>query len=114
MKNPKSKVLIFSEYNTSFVEIESYLKECEYKFANLKGTSSVIAKTIAKYKEGDTNILLLNSTYFGSGINLENTTDLFMFHRMKDNIDQQVIGRAQRPGRKTSLNLYRLCHDNEL
>ena len=114
MKKPNAKVLIFSEYNSSFTEIESYLKECEHKFANLKGTSNIIAKTITKYKEGDTNILLLNSTYFGSGINLENTTDLFMFHRMKDNIDQQVIGRAQRPGRKQPLNLYRLCHSNEL
>lgn len=114
MKNPASKVLIFSEYNSSFIEIESYLKECEHKFANLKGTSNIIAKTITKYKEEDTNILLLNSTYFGSGINLENTTDLFMFHKMKDNIDQQVIGRAQRPGRTKPLNLYRLCHDNEL
>lgn len=114
MDKPDAKILIFSEYNSSFTAIESYLKECEHKFANLKGTSTIISKTIKKYKEDDTNILLLNSTYFGSGINLENTTDLFMFHKMKDNIDQQVIGRAQRPGRTNPLNLYRLCHDNEL
>jgi hypothetical protein len=114
MKKSKSKVLIFSEYNSSLNDIENYLKNSNYKFSHLKGTSNIIAKTISKFKEGDTNILLLNSQYFGSGINLENTTDLFMFHKMKDNIDQQVIGRAQRPGRKSPLNLYRLCHDNEL
>ena len=41
--------------------------------------------------------LLLNSRFCGNGINLENTTDVFIYHKMNDNMTNQIIGRAQRP-----------------
>ena len=66
------------------------------------------------YKETDElNCLLLNSTNTGAGLNLENTTDLVLYHNMSSELSIQVIGRAQRPGRTTSLNVYRLVYDNE-
>lgn len=108
------KILIFSEYDNSFKEITNYLEEKNYKYSNLKGSTSRINNIVEKYKGDDLDILLLNSRYFGSGLNLENTTDLFMYHKMNESIENQVIGRAQRPGRKDPLNIYRLLYHNEL
>ena len=108
------KILIFSEYDNSFREVANYLEENNYRYSNLKGSTSRINNIVEKYKGDELDILLLNSRYFGSGLNLENTTDLFMYHKMNESIENQVIGRAQRPGRKDPLNIYRLLYHNEL
>lgn len=108
------KILIFSEYDNSFKDITNYLEEKNYKYSNLKGSTGRITNIIEKYKGDELDILLLNSRYFGSGLNLENTTDIFMFHKMNESIENQVIGRAQRPGRTNVLNVYRLLYQNEL
>ena len=113
-KEKKRKILIFSEYENSFQDIENYLKEKDYKYSKLKGQTTVINRIVNDYKSDKIDILLLNSKYFGSGLNLENTTDLFMFHKMNKSIDKQVIGRAQRPGRNKRLKVYRLLHKNEI
>ena len=80
----------------------------------MKGSTGRINNIIEQYKSDELDILLLNSRYFGSGLNLENTTDIFMFHKMNESIENQVIGRAQRPGRTQVLNVYRLLYQNEL
>ena len=56
----------------------------------------------------------MNSQYFGSGLNLENSSDIIVYHYMDEELTNQVIGRAQRPGRKGVLNIWRLCYSNEI
>lgn len=107
-------ILIFSEYEKSLHDIENMLRSKAYHYSQLQGQSSHIQKTVERFKKNEIPILLLNSRYFGSGLNLENTTHMFMYHRMKKYLDKQVIGRAQRPGRTQPLKLYRLCYSNEL
>ena len=58
-------------------------------------------------------MILANSLNFGSGLNLENTTDIIIYHKMDKDLESQVIGRAQRPGRTTSINIYKLNYENE-
>ena len=50
----------------------------------------------------------------GCGMNFENTTDIILMHKIKPEMEKQVIGRAQRPGRKSVLHIHRLLHQNEL
>ena len=114
VKKTRRKILKFSEFNNTFNDIEDYLKGTDYSFDNLKGTTSSIANKVKKFKNDEIDILLLNSNYFGSGLNLENTTDMFIFHKMSESMEKQVIGRAQRPGRKEPLRVYKLCYDNEV
>ena len=57
-------------------------------------------------------MLLIESNLYGCGLNLEMCTDLILFHSM-DN-DYQVIGRAQRPGRKNNLLVHKLHYPNEI
>ena len=113
-KETGRKMLIFSNYYNSFTKIAEILSETGVKYKEIKGTGSSVNNIIRMYKETDElNCLLLNSTNIGAGLNLENTTDLVLYHNMSSELSIQVIGRAQRPGRTSSLNIYRLVYDNE-
>jgi len=107
-----SKILIFSEYDRSFVDIITLLEKRKIRYGFLKGTSMM--SNLNKYKNADTNVLLINSKAFGSGINLENTTDIIMYHSFYEDIEKQVVGRAQRPGRSSSLKVWYLWNTNEV
>lgn len=119
-EDPNFKLLIFADYDASFDNLINTLNEEGLKYFTIKGTSNTISKNIANYKSTDPHnpdkldVLLLNSNYCGSGINLENTTDLIIYHDMTDSKITQIIGRAQRPGRTSILNIWRLLHDYEI
>ena len=117
MSQGKKKLLVFSEYERSFNKIKEYLSSTDYKFSELKGATTRIDNIVNKFnidKDERLDVLLLNAKYFGSGLNLENTTDIIFYHKMGDPMTKQVIGRAQRPGRTSPLNIWRLCYDNEI
>jgi hypothetical protein len=68
---------------------------------------------VNEYKFGNAKILLSNSTLFGCGMNFENATDILFVHRMDKDMEQQVIGRSQRMGRTSRLNIIYLEYENE-
>tara|TARA_B100000795_G_scaffold262800_1_gene241124 strand:- start:324 stop:2144 length:1821 start_codon:yes stop_codon:yes gene_type:complete len=116
-ENGTKKLLVFSKYEASFYKIKEYLISVNSKFSELKGSTGRITNIVNKYKsdsEDSIDVLLLNAQYFGSGLNLENTTDIFLYHNMGGPMTNQVIGRAQRPGRTCSLNVTRFCYENEV
>jgi hypothetical protein len=118
MKNPKFKMLIFSEYNNSFTHIEEYLETKNIKYSYVTGTTNTTNKTIRLFKDYESNdkidVLLLNANHCANGLNLENSTDIVLYHSMKSDRTTQIIGRGQRPGRISQLNVWKLCYDNEL
>ncbi len=77
----------------------------------MKGNS--VKNVIEKYKGDELDALLINSKHYGSGINLENTTDVVLFHKFEDQMEKQVIGRAQRIGRTTPLNVWYFLNESE-
>jgi hypothetical protein len=109
-----SKVLIFSSYDMSFHCISNVLKKAGMEFRCLKGNEQHIRAIVKRYREQDLNVLFINAKNFGSGLNLENTTDIILFHKMDTEIEKQVIGRAQRFGRTAPLRLWYLLHENEM
>lgn len=112
LKAPNRKILIFSNYDVTFQNISTILDNNSLSYDYLKGIG--INNIINKYKTtNDNNILLVNTKAYGSGLNLENTTDIIMFHKFDSQIEKQIIGRAQRPGRTSSLSLWYLLHANE-
>lgn len=108
----KTKMLIFSEYENSFIDIEHSLNISGIQNARLKGNS--INKNVDEYRHGNLQVLLVNSCAYGSGLNLENTTDVILFHKFDNDIETQIIGRAQRPGRTSMLNVWYLLNNNEI
>ena len=106
----KRKILIFSEYNGTY----SNLLTLNINIRQLKGNQYVINKIINEYKESENlNILFLNAKHFGAGLNLENTTDIILYHKMDSELEKQVIGRAQRFGRKSQLKIWKMLYENE-
>lgn len=109
-----AKVLIFSAYDNTFIQVANALNELNIQYAFLKGNNFQIRNTVENYKNGALKVLMVNTMYYGSGLNLENTTDIIMFHKFNTECEKQVIGRAQRYGRTTPLNIWYLLHENEI
>ena len=110
---PDGKFLVLSAYDTSFHNITEQLNGKQISYSYLKGNSGCIANIINKYKTGSNNILLINPKHYGCGLNLENTTDIILFHNLEKDMENQIIGRANRLGRTTPLKVWYLLHENE-
>ena len=107
-----SRYLIFSEYDNSFQRISYKLSERMIPFKVLKGGIDEQQKNIKKYESGEIKILMLNAHNFGAGLNLQMTTDIIIYHQFRtEDLKTQVIGRAQRIGRQTALNVHYLEYD---
>ena len=108
---PNGKFLIFSKNENTFDTIKLILNN--YKYDMLKGNTSHMMNILNKFKNGELNIIFLNTQYAGSGIDISDATDVIIFHKM--GIDkEQAIGRAQRVGRTNELYIHNLCYDHEL
>lgn len=114
--NPVRKYLIFTEYETALnVKVTSILDKWGLTYGRIKGSSLAIGNMVETYRKSndELNVLLINSKYFGSGLNLENTSDIIILHKMGADIEMQVIGRAHRYGRKVGLRVWKLYYQNE-
>lgn len=109
--NVNGKYLIFSNYEKTFDLISNILNENNISFLNLKGTLKIKEQIINKYKNEQHSILFLNSLNHGVGLNLQETTDIIIYHDMSTSNIQQLIGRANRIGRTLPLNIHYLQID---
>lgn len=107
------KILLFANYNETFNKIMVVLTKYGITHSLLTGQASHVAKTLKEFENGKINVLMLNARFFGAGMNLQMATDVIMYHRFDKDLEEQVIGRAQRLGRKNKLNIFYLLHDNE-
>ena len=109
-----SKWLIFNDNGNVLVRYQELLMKRDIKAVMLDGgNQKLIEKSLKDYKEGDVQVLLLNSMIEGAGMNLENTTHLLFMHKTEEKFIGQVMGRAQRYGRTTPLNVIMLFNKNE-
>ena len=114
LKNEDKKIIIFSDYSNIFKYIEDICDENEVEFTDLdKGNMKDIDKALLDYKYGNAKILLSNSTMFACGMDLENSSHIIFVHKMSKEMEEQVIGRAHRFGRKNILNIVYLEYENE-
>jgi superfamily II DNA/RNA helicase len=112
--NKTSKWLIFNDNGNVLVRYQELLMKNNIKAVMLDGGNhKLIEKTLKDYKEGDVQVLLLNSMIEGAGMNLENTTHLLFMHKTEEKFIEQVMGRAQRYGRTTPLNVIMLFNKHE-
>ena len=109
------KILIFSDLPQSFYEISKILEELKINYCSLdKGNIKEMSKAIQGYKNGDLDILLIESSSEGCGINLENTKYIIFVHKTSEVLYNQMIGRALRPGRTEPLEVYTFINKNEI
>lgn len=120
LKDPSKKWIICNDNASAVNKAMELLEKAGAKCKMLDGGSApVIQKTIQAYKglcpeRGDeVQVLFLNSKLEAVGMNLENTGVLLFMHSTKQEMVQQVIGRAQRFGRKGRLHVIALFNNQE-
>ena len=114
LKDIDKKVIIFSDYSYIFQYIIEICNLNDIQYVDLdKGNIKDIDNAVNNYKYGNAKILLSDSSLFGCGMNFENSTDILFVHKMNKKMESQVIGRAQRIGRKSVLNVIYLEYENE-
>ena len=102
------RFLIFSEEQESFNLISKILSENNISFVEIKGHLTTIQKNLDYFKSGKIKVLFLNSNTSAAGINLQETTDIILYHKMSFNNENQIIGRANRIGRNINLKVHHL------
>lgn len=114
-KKVDGSFMIFANFMETFSKIEQKLKELDIPYHILKGQALTVKKHIDDFKDKKVRVLMLNANFFGAGMNLQMTTDIIMYHRFNKEMEEQIIGRAQRLGRDIHkpLNVYYLLHENE-
>ena len=114
LKLNNKKIIIFSGYSNIFQYIQELCNTYDIGYVDLeKGNIKDIDISVHEYKYGNAQILLSNSTLFGCGMNLENADTIIFVHKMNIELERQVIGRAQRMGRKSVLEIIYLEYENE-
>jgi len=109
--NIKGKFIIFSAYDATFKPICKMLKEEKITFSLVIGNRKTREKSIENFKNGDTRVIFLNSNFNGAGINLQEASDIILYHNMPLTVQNQIIGRANRIGRSEALNVHHLQVD---
>jgi hypothetical protein len=102
------KFIIYSSNDLSFEPICRVLNDNNILYTDVRGNYKFREKCIDEFKFGKTKVIFLNTNYNGSGLNLQEATDIILYHQMSDNLKNQIIGRANRIGREISLNVHYL------
>jgi superfamily II DNA or RNA helicase len=112
-EKPHGKFLVFSKYDSGFYKLMQTLNNNSISCSELKGHTSHMINVLNKFKAGDIKVILLNTNFAGSGIDISYATDVIIYHNM-GLAKYQAIGRAQRVGRNEVLKIHHLCYDHEL
>lgn len=106
--NPDAKIIVFSEYDETFTMIKQVLSSSNLTFKECKGNVKTREKVLRNFRIGNVPILFLNAQYNGAGINLQETTDIILYHEMAETVRMQIVGRANRLGRQYELHVHTL------
>ena len=114
ISNKESKWLVFNDNSNTLIKLQKILNNSDIKNTMLDGGNQKnIERVLNMYKNGDIQLLLLNSMVEGAGMNLENTTHLVFMHKTTVKFIDQVVGRALRFGRTGVLEIIMLFNMNE-
>ena len=106
--NTTGKFIIYSAWDQTFQSILNMLFTNNISYIEVKGCVTTRQKNINSFKKGNISVILLNSENNGSGINLQEASDLIIYHDMDVPTENQIIGRANRIGRLESLKVHHL------
>jgi len=113
MKN--GKIIVFSDFQATFSLVVTMLQCLDMTYTELDGGNvRELDAAQQDFRSGRAQVLLVNSAFYGAGMNLECATDIVFMHSMAPHMEKQVIGRAQRPGRTCQLAVWSLLYKNEV
>ena len=107
-KRPAGKFLIFSGFEETFINIRTFLEHENISYGEISGKKDARENTIDNFKNGSMSVLFLNSINSGDGLNLQEVTDIILYHGMSSGLETQILGRANRIGRNINLSVHHL------
>lgn len=102
-----NNIIIFSHYETAFENIKDLGENIKVKQLKGRHKQEITIEWINKRQSNKKKVLLLNSRDFGAGVNIEQATDVILWHEMRPDVENQCICRAQRYGRIDQLNVWK-------
>ncbi len=111
-RNPAGQYIIFSGHIATFCEIGQTLDYEDISFGVLT-TALRTETTLSKFRKGELPVILLDAEHNGAGIEIQQATDVILYHQMRKSLETQTIARAQRPGRKGQLCVWKLKYQHE-
>lgn len=103
---PEQKWLIFNDDLEALFLLQKRLQDNNITNTMLDGGNmEKVASAIADYKDGNTQVLLLQAVSEGAGLNLENTSCVLFMQATNDHLVEQIVGRSQRYGRTDVLKI---------
>lgn len=110
--NSVKKIMIYSTY--SVMPIYNSMRDNNIIPIILSGTSGQITKKLNAFKKATVSeCILLNTQHSGAGLNIQEATDIILYHNMSEDLTLQVMGRGQRFGRKGQLRIWRMANELE-
>jgi len=113
------KVIIFSDYTETTVDIEYLFKINNITYAKLHGSDKKINEIVKSYslpyKHSEANnILIITGSKYCAGLNLQMTTDVIFMNKLANKkIELQIAARAARHGRQSNLIIHYILYNNE-
>jgi len=115
-EDPESRILVFSCFyspriNTAVIETCTF-ENVGYYFAR-PYDRCIPPHEMDAFRNGLNRVMVLNAHAVGAGVNIECATHVFTTHSMAQHLYMQVIGRAQRIGRRGPLKIVDFRYENE-
>ena len=108
------RYLVFVAHAESAVTITGGLGRVGVGHAAVRGTRAQKDAAVARFKAGEVPVLLAASSKDCSGLHLPEVTRLVFYHHHRDEAQRcQSIGRGQRVGRTTSLEVVQILDEYE-
>lgn len=110
-KNPNGKFVIACFTKSYINSLFENLENSKITYSTIYGSSNTRHKIINNFKKGTINVLFLDSVNNSAGINLQESTDLIIYHSLDDNIKRKIINRCNRINREKPLNIHNLVFE---
>lgn len=115
--HPQGQFLIFSHYETPFLELKEEIAALSIPVDHLAGPSQNkdgIAKRLAEFEAGRIRVLLISNRTAVLGLNILAATHILLLHKMVPEEEKQILGCSYRMGRIRPLHCIKLYHEREL
>jgi hypothetical protein len=115
--HPQGQFVIFSHYETPFLELEEQIASLSITVDHLAGPAQNkdgIAKRLASFEAGRTRVLLVSNRTAILGMNILAATHILLLHKMIPEEEKQILGCAYRMGRTRPLHCIKLYHEREM
>jgi hypothetical protein len=110
--NRNGRFLVFSDHSGGFCNLKGSLEKLPLVVRTVSKEREQNFETIRAFRQGQVQVLLVDSDICDQELSFEFVTDLISIHDTPSLT--AVIARAQRPGRKTPLKIWKLRHGNEV